>query len=247
MLSLNNETLMNNKVLDITNLSIGYSLPIVREINCSVRKGEFVVLFGANGAGKSTFIKTILQQQARFTGEIKLNNSKLSSYSSLELAKEIAIVSTTTQFDLNLTVYDLLALGRIPYLNLFGKLNENDKKCIDKYITLLDLKHLLAQAFHTLSDGQKQKVLIARALIQDTPIIILDEPTAHLDVKNRMMIFKLLNEIATQQEKAIVCATHEIDFALKYCTSVWLIDKHQNFITDDASKFNTDTVYCNLF
>lgn len=238
---------MANKLLDISNLSIGYIKPIVKNINCSLDKGEFAVLLGANGSGKSTFIKSILQYQAYLTGSIKLNDIQLNSFSNLNLAKKIAIVSTDTQFDLNLTVYDILAIGRIPYLSIFGKLKEKDLAIINKYIEALDLMLLLNQLFHQLSDGQKQKVLIARALIQDTPLIILDEPTAHLDVKNRMLIFNLLKKIAADEHKSIICATHEIDFALKNSTSVWLIDKHQNFITNKSNKFNTDMVYCNLF
>lgn len=238
---------MAKNVLEISNLSIGYSKSLVKNINCSLKEGEFVVLFGANGAGKSTFVKTILQLQAPLLGEIKLNNNKLETYSNFETSKQIAIVSTNTQFDLNLTVYDTLALGRIPYLNLLGKLRAEDSSIIKKYIRLLALSELTNQPFHELSDGQKQKVLIARALIQDTPLIILDEPTAHLDVKNRMLIFELLNNIAITEKKAIVCATHEIDIALKYSTTVWLMDKSQNFILNSSNNFTTDTVYSNLF
>ncbi len=176
-----------------------------------------------------------------------LHKKTISKFSHSEIAKEISIVSTNNNFDASLTVKDVLNLGRIPYLNFFAKLKEDDKQIVEKYIKLLELESLIGVHFNQLSDGQKQKVLIARALIQDTSIIILDEPTAHLDVKNRMLIFSLLKEIATSEHKAIICATHEIDIALKFATNVWLIDKHQNFIEDSSQKFNSDTVYCNLF
>ena len=238
---------MVENVLEISNLTIGYSKPLVKNINCFLTKGEFVVLFGANGAGKSTLVKTILQHQPSLSGNVTLNKTPLDLYSNLTLAKQIAIVSTNTQFDLSLTVYDILALGRIPYLNLLGKLKENDISIINKYIETLELTKLINQLFYSLSDGQKQKVLIARALIQNTPLIILDEPTVHLDVKNRMLIFKLLKKITKEVNKTVICATHEIDFALKNSTNVWLIDKDKNFISDSSMNVNTEKIYSKLF
>lgn len=238
---------MDSNILKIENLTIGYSNPLIDTINSSVNAGDFIVLFGANGAGKSTLFKTILQQIPALKGRLKLSEIDISNYSNLAISKKIAIVNTNKYFDLNLTVNDILALGRIPYLNIFGKLTKTDKEIISKYIKELDLQDLLNAYFYQLSDGQKQKVLIARALVQDTDLILLDEPTAHLDIKNRITIFELLQKIANKEQKAIICASHEIDIALKYASTVWIIDKHSNFLTDSTYKFNTDTVYCNLF
>lgn len=238
---------MEHNLLKIEGLSVGYTSTLIANINDVVQKGDFVVLFGANGAGKSTLIKTILQQIPSKCGELFLKGRSISEYSSATLAKNIAVVNTNKHFDLNLTVYDVLALGRIPYLNLFGKLTPKDQRIIELYIERLALNDIVSNYFYKLSDGQKQKVLIARALIQDTNLIILDEPTAHLDIKNRIMIFELLEAIALKEKKAIICVSHEVDIALKHASKVWLIDKHHNFIIDRPHKFNTDTIYCNLF
>lgn len=233
--------------MEILNLDIGYSKPLVTNINATLNQGEFIVLLGSNGAGKSTFLKTLTKKVTKLEGQIKLDNNKLSNYSNQQLSQKIAIVSTNQQFDLNLTVSDILALGRIPYLNLLGKLMSKDIAVINKHTNSLDIADLLKKYFHQLSDGQKQKVLIARALIQETPIIILDEPTAHLDIKNRFFIFELLNKIAVKEQKSIICATHEIDIALKYSTKAWLIDKNRNLLTIDPKNTNTDKVYTMLF
>lgn len=238
---------MDNSILNIENLTIGYSSSLMDNITCDAYAGDFIVLFGANGAGKSTLFKTILQQLSKIEGKLHLNQVDISNYSNQAISKKIAVVNTNKHFDLNLSVYDILALGRIPYLNIFGKLSITDKNIIEQYVEELDIQDIIHSNFYQLSDGQKQKVLVARALIQDTDLIILDEPTAHLDIKNRITIFKLLQKIATQKQKAIICASHEIDIALKYASKVWLIDKHRNFITDSSKKFNSDTVYCNLF
>lgn len=238
---------MDNSILNIENLTIGYSSSLMDNITCDAYAGDFIVLFGANGAGKSTLFKTILQQLSKIEGKLHLNQVDISNYSNQAISKKIAVVNTNKHFDLNLSVYDILALGRIPYLNIFGKLSKTDKNIIKQYVKELDIQDIIHSNFYQLSDGQKQKVLVARALIQDTDLIILDEPTAHLDIKNRITIFKLLQKIATQKQKAIICASHEIDIALKYASKVWLIDKHRNFITDSSKKFNSDTVYCNLF
>lgn len=247
MLFLNNEILMEHNTLNTLNLTVGYEKPIITNINCSLQKGDFITLFGSNGAGKSTLIKTLTRKITPINGEIKLEGKYLNNYASNELSKKIALVSTNNQFDLNLTVYDILALGRLPYLNLFGKLMEVDINFIDKYISLLNINELRSKYFHQLSDGQKQKILIARALIQNTPIIILDEPTTHLDIKNRVLIFKLLKEIAQSENKSIICATHELNTALDYCSKVWLIDKQNNFIDTLPNKLTLDKAYNLLF
>ncbi len=238
---------MDEVILQLENLTIGYNKPLLSSINTNLLRGDFNLLLGANGVGKSTLIKTILQQIKTLSGQIKIKNKNLQEYNHTDISKLISIVTTNNNFDANLTVSDVLNLGRIPYLNFFAKMKEEDILLVNKYAHLLNLEALKQKYFNQLSDGQKQKVLIARALIQDTPIIILDEPTAHLDVRNRMLIFKLLRSIAINENKAIVCATHEIDLALKQATKVWIIDKHNNFIEDRAEKFNTEIIYCNLF
>ena len=202
---------------------------------------------GANGSGKSTLLKSIVGEIPLQSGEVLLFDKQVSAYSAQEKAQTIAIVTTERNFNPYLTVWDVLVLGRIPYLNLFAQLKEEDVQIIESYVSLLGIEGWLKMKFHQLSDGQKQKVLIARAFIQDADLILLDEPTAHLDVKNRVEVFSLLQKLSKEKDKAIICATHEINIALDYSDRTWMIDKHSNFIDDKSSKFNQDIVYCNLF
>lgn len=238
---------MDKEVLKISNLDVGYNSVLVNNINCSLYKGQFVSMFGANGTGKSTFIKTILQQIPIKKGSVFIENKRLKNYTNLEISKLISIVYANNNIDLNLTAKDVLCLGRIPYLNILGRITKLDEDIINKYIELLNISDLLEKYFHQLSDGQKQKILLARALIQDTPLIILDEPTSHLDIKNRIEIFKLLKNISKKENKSIVCVTHEIDIAIKYSDIIWYIDKGKKFNSKLNSNVNLQQIYDVLF
>ncbi len=202
---------------------------------------------GANGAGKSTLLKSIMGELPLQSGEVLLFDKKISQFSAQEKAQVVAIVTTERNFNPYLTVWDVLSIGRMPYLNFFAELRQEDIQIIESYVSLLGIGDWLQNKFNQLSDGQKQKVLIARAFIQDSDLIVLDEPTAHLDVKNRVEVFSLLQKLSKDKNKAIICATHEINIALDYSDRTWLIDKHANFIDDSSSKFNQEIVYCNLF
>lgn len=240
--------MINNTVLHIDSICAGYNgIALLQEVSSDVQRGEFIVLMGANGSGKSTLLKTIIGELPLLSGEVLLLGKKISAYSAQEKAQTISIVTTERNFNPYLTVEDVLALGRIPYLNLFAQLQEGDNRIIEDYVSLLGIENWLQKKFNQLSDGQKQKVLIARAFIQDADLILLDEPTAHLDVKNRVEVFSLLQKLSKEKNKAIICATHEINIALDYSDRTWMIDKHSNFIDDLTSKFNQDIVYCNLF
>lgn len=238
---------MDSSVLHIKHLSIGYGKPIVTNINASLEKSDFCVLLGANGKGKSTLINTIRKTLNSIQGEISLGDRNINLFSDRELSRKTSIVSTEKHFSAELTVSDIIAFGRIPYLGMFSRLSETDNAIINKYVGQLDLGGLIDNKFNQLSDGQKQRVMICRALVQDTPIILLDEPTAHLDIENRIKIFSLLKSIAKEENKTILCSTHEVETGLEHANRVWLIDKNGDFISGDTADLDKSTILDKLF
>nr|WP_103864863.1 ABC transporter ATP-binding protein [Aquimarina sp. I32.4] len=217
---MNSETI--NIVLKTENLSIGYRTHkklnvIATDINLKLREGELVGLVGANGIGKSTLLRTLSKVQPQLHGKILLSDRELKSYKSTELASQLSIVLTEQIASKNLTVQELVALGRQPYTNWVGKMAEEDLKKTQKAIEVTHITDLITKRCFELSDGQLQKVLIARAIAQDTPFIILDEPTTHLDIYHKAYILKLLKRLAFETKKTILFSTHEIDFAIQLC------------------------------
>lgn len=203
------------KILHSENLSIGYSSPIASDIDISVCSGKLVSLIGANGIGKSTLLRTITGLQNPISGTILLDGEPLQKMSASEIAKKISVVLTEKLPPSNLTVYELVASGRHPYTNWIGSLAPQDKKCIDDAIQITGIESLVNKKSHQLSDGQLQTVMIARALAQDTPIIVLDEPSTHLDIVHKAKLFRLLKKLAHEQQKAILFSTHDIELALE--------------------------------
>src|SRR5690606_32299993 len=186
-----------NPILKISNLKIGYKTSkteniVAENISFSLEKGKLVALVGANGIGKSTLLKTILGFEKPFVGSILLNNKNTSEIPQKELAQYVSVVLTEKLPPSNLSVYELIALGRQPYTNWMGELSDFDKEKVEQAITLTQLQKLVSKKHFELSDGQLQKVMIARALAQDTEIMILDEPTTHLDLLHKVSDFKLL-------------------------------------------------------
>lgn len=239
---------MNDKKLQINNLSIGYAQkPLVSNIETSLSEGKFCVLFGANGAGKSTLIKSLRGVLKPINGEVFLANNKVDIYSQLELARKIAVVTTDKKIAPGLRVWDVISFGRIPYQGAFSSFSKVDKEIIEKYISRLNIKDLVGNLFEELSDGQKQRVMFCRALVQDTDLILLDEPTAHLDVENRIKTFQLLREITNEEKKIVICSTHEIETGLSFADDVWIINKQQEFITQPSADTTKEIVYNQLF
>lgn len=237
-----------DKQLQLKNITIGYpDTALVKGISTSLKKGNVCMLFGANGTGKTTLLKTIRNLIAPLNGSILLADKALSNISHHELAKLISVVSTDRNIAPGLRVADIISFGRIPYLNMFGNLSKEDKTIINKYVSRLQLSDLLDKPFSELSDGQQQRVLLCRALVQDTELILLDEPTTFLDVENRIRIFQLLQQIAKEENKMVLCSTHEIDLALEYTDDIWVIDKHQNFISGPIDSFSKEMILCHLF
>jgi len=244
----------NLNILNINNLSVGYktgkqNAVLIDDITTSVNRGELIALIGRNGTGKSTLLKTIVGLNKKISGQIIFNNTDIEDFTVSKLAKIISFVSTAKVFVPNAKVRDIIALGRGVYLNWYGKLNNNDKNIINQAVNLVGIEHLQNKNFSQISDGERQRVMIARAIAQDTDIIVLDEPTAFLDLPNRFMVFSILKNLAHEKNKTIIFSTHDLENILDNVNKIWLLDSQkmiisnkQNFIDNNLfDSFLSDT------
>ena len=213
------EMILNTKKLDI-----GYDKThIAKNLMLQLYAGEMVCLIGPNGCGKSTLIRTLVGLQDALGGYVEIKNKKLSQISLAKKSKLISWVLTDNMPTGSLKVSEIVEMGRFPYTNLFGKLSEKDKEIIDSAINSVHLSHKKDYRYSSLSDGEKQRTMIAKALAQDTPIIFLDEPTSHLDLPNTIEIMQLLRELARKTKKAILLSTHELELTLQVADKIWMM------------------------
>lgn len=211
-------------ILNTRKLDIGYgSTCIAKNLMLSLYAGEMVCLIGPNGCGKSTLIRTLVGLQDPLGGKIEIKEKRLNKISLAEKSKLISWVLTDTMPTGSLKVHEIVEMGRFPYTNWFGKLSEKDKKIIDDSINAVHLSHKKDYRYNSLSDGEKQRTMIAKALTQDTPIIFLDEPTSHLDLPNTIEIMQLLRELAQKTKKAILLSTHELELTLQVADKIWMM------------------------
>ncbi|WP_363331574.1 ABC transporter ATP-binding protein [Flavobacterium sp. BFFFF1] len=211
--------MMEQQSLIVTeDLCIGYTnkkqpVAIASAVNITLNKGTLTALVGANGIGKSTLLRTLTGIQQPLSGNITLSGRPLTQFEPLALAKQISVVLTEKLPPGNLTIYEIIALGRQPYTNWLGKMSPEDLDKVNEAITLTGVQELLSKKHYEASDGQLQNAMIARALAQDTPIIILDEPTTHLDLPHKLKLFALLKKLAADKGKCVLFSTHDIDLA----------------------------------
>ena len=198
---------------------------ITRNICASLYSGELTCLLGPNGAGKSTLLKTLTAFLPPLKGEIFIKQKPLSEYSDAELSKVIGVVLTDKLSINNMTVEELVGMGRSPYTGFWGHMTREDRKIVSDAIDLVGIGELKFRTIQTLSDGERQKVMIAKALAQETPIIFLDEPTAFLDYPSKVEIMQLLRRLAEEQAKTVFLSTHDLELALQIADKLWLIDK----------------------
>lgn len=242
---------MDNVILSIASLNIGYTARattnlIAKDINLNLQQGKLIALIGANGIGKSTLLRTITGLQQPLSGSVLLDGNTIDSYSPLELAKKLSIVLTEKLPPSNLSVFELVALGRQPYTNWIGKLTEEDRVKINEAISLTQIAPLLEKKHYEISDGQLQKVLIARALSQDTPLIILDEPTTHLDLLHKVTLFRLLKQLTLQTNKCILFSTHDIDLAIQLSDEM-IVMTTENTVQGKPEQLIADGTFDKLF
>jgi iron complex transport system ATP-binding protein len=229
--------------IEIKGLTIGYkrsgkTLPICSDIYLNLHSGQFIGVAGINGAGKSTFLRTIAGLQPSLSGEISVNGSSIDNLSLAMLASKVSIVLTEKIGGFNLTAYDAVAAGQMPYTNSFHRLMPQHISIIRKAIISMRLSGHEHKQLHELSDGLFQKTMIAKALAQQTPIMLLDEPSAFLDYASRHELFILLKKLCEEENKCILVSAHDLDLVLKYCGSVILFsdNKAEHISVDDALK-----------
>ena len=215
-------------MLTTHHLFIGYSKKgktntVQSELNLELREGELVCLIGPNGSGKSTLLRTLAGLQKPLSGKTSIDDQNIAKISHQEKALMISFVLTDRVDIDNATVHNIVSYGRHPHSNWWGNISANDEALVREAIEMVHLEHKTDHLLNELSDGERQRVMIAKALAQDTPIIMLDEPTAHLDLPNRVEIMLLLHKLAHKTGKAILLSTHELDLALQAADRIWLM------------------------
>ncbi len=218
------------EILNISNLTTGYQNAnnrtlISKDINLAINSSSFIALLGPNGCGKSTLLHTIAGLQKPISGSISIQNKQLHTLKGKEKARQLSLVLTDKITSAYLIVEDIVSMGRYPHIGSMGILSEKDKAVVEQSINKCALSDYKQRRYSELSDGEKQRVMLARALAQDTPLMMLDEPTAHLDLPNRVILMKMLRNLSKEMNKAILLSTHELDLALQWCDAIWLMNK----------------------
>lgn len=215
-------------IFETKNLSAGYrkgkkETVVLKGLNLKLECGSLVSLLGANGIGKSTLLRTVSGIQPSLEGEVIIDGKNINSYSPKQLSKLISIVSTDRTQAGGLTVSELASLGRQPHTGFLGRLDEDDKKIVDEALEAVGIAHKRNSFVAELSDGERQKAMIAKALAQEAPIILLDEPTAFLDVSNRISTLQLLHDLARKEQRAILLSSHDVSQSLALSDRLWLL------------------------
>lgn len=219
---------MKEPAIKIESLTIGYEdkgtfSEVAHQINASVYAGELTSLIGPNGVGKSTLLRTLSRLQPIYEGDITFYGENLQEIKKERLATLLSVVLTERPSIYNISVKEMVAMGRNPYTNYWGSLSQKDEKVIDEALEMVGIMALGARKFETLSDGEKQKVMIAKALAQQTPIILLDEPTSFLDYPSKIELMQLLYQLTQERQKTILFSTHDLDLAMQVCDKMALM------------------------
>jgi iron complex transport system ATP-binding protein len=219
----------NEAHIKLHNLSVGYETgrnkrTVIPNINLEASRGSLIALVGANGSGKSTLLRTLAGLQQQIDGKITIGSKELLNYNRHELAEKLSFVGTHYDMHAMMRVHQVVSYGRYPYTNILGQLQQKDKLIITKAMHDTGIFHLRDAFISEISDGEKQRVLIARSLAQDTDIILLDEPTAFLDVKNKFEILHLLGKLAHEKRKIILFSSHDLQIVLGTVDLLWFID-----------------------
>lgn len=216
----------------LQSLSIGYTTKndvrtVASGINASLQRAELTCLLGANGVGKSTLLRTLSAFQPKLGGEIRIEGREIEQYTDKELSRLIGVVLTEKPDIKNMSAEELVALGRSPYTGFWGTLKAEDSRIVSESMELVGIGPLRHRMVDTLSDGERQKVMIAKALAQQTPVVYLDEPTAFLDFPSKVEVMLLLRRISREAGKTIFLSTHDLELALQTADTLWLMDRER--------------------
>lgn len=236
------------EILKATDLIIGYKgKAILPPINVTLEEGSLVALIGPNGSGKSTLFKTLIGNLKPIGGAVGLYNKDISSYSPKDKASMIGIVLTERPDDMFLKVFDVVATGRCPYTDFFGKIKKEDLNIVKESLEIVGIINLIDRYFNTLSDGEKQKVMIAKTLAQNTPIIFMDEPTAFIDYPSKIDLLLLMKRLAIEQKKTIVFSSHDLELLLRFTDDIWMISKGKDFLNCKSNDIRNSSIIKEYF
>lgn len=217
---------LNKKIVETENLCFAYnSWDILKNINLSVSKGEIVGIIGPNGAGKSTLIKLLAGLYEAGDGSIRIQQKNIRNYGRKELARQIGYVPQSIDLFHSFSVREIIAMGRFPHLAGFRKEDANAAMVIERAIQQMDLEQLQHRSLRDISGGEQQRAIIASAIAQEAPLFLLDEPTSALDLEHQQKIYRLLKDLAENQERTIVIVTHDINLAAQFCSRLIMLDK----------------------
>ena len=223
---------MENEGVQLRQLSIGYEGKkhvklVAKDIDATIRQGELTCLLGANGVGKSTLLRTLSAFQPKLGGSIIIGGREIGDYTDKQLSRLIGVVLTEKPDVKNMSVSELVSLGRSPYTGFWGTYSNEDMQIVDEALRQVGISQLSSRMVDTLSDGERQKVMIAKALAQQTPVIYLDEPTAFLDFPSKVEMMLLLRRISQESQKTIFLSTHDLELALQIADCIWLMDRER--------------------
>ena len=240
---------MNQRpAIEVHNLSIGYpDREVARGISFSIGRGEVVALLGRNGCGKSTLLQTVTGTLPSLGGRVLINGRELNEISRRQMAREVSVVVTDNARDSYLSVLETVELGRHPYTGFLGSMSAADHRIVDEAIASVGCRHLSGRNVGTLSDGERQKVSIARALAQDTPVMLLDEPFSFIDVAARLELLALLKEIARKGSRSIIFSTHDVAQAFRYADRLLCFTTDGRVVCGSASEMVAGNIPEHLF
>lgn len=232
-------------MIEIRRLTTGYKAKhaaavVSKGLSASLRTDELTCVLGPNGAGKSTLLRTLCAFQPALSGEVLLMGRDVNSYTKGELSKLVSVVLTDNSGIRNMTAWDVVSMGRSPYTGFWGRLSAADRAIVSESFRLVGIEWLQEKKLQHLSDGECQKVMIAKALAQQTPIIILDEPTAYLDYPSKIQMMLLLQRLAKSLHKTIFLSTHDLEHALQIADQLWLLDREHGLTTGSPESLSRD-------
>ena len=234
-------------MLRVENLEFYYGeKKVIDKINFNLERGEILGILGPNGSGKTTIIKLVGGILKKNGGKIKIFEKEIEKYSRKELAKKISIVPSELEPGFDFTVYDIVSMGRYPYLGLFDTLNEKDLHIIDEAMNIMGIKHLANKSVREISGGEKQRMLIARALAQDPEILLMDEPTSNLDIKYQVEILELIEGIR-KRNRGLIITLHDVNMAIRYCTKVALLSNGKIYMMGNPDEVINENSILNVY
>jgi iron complex transport system ATP-binding protein len=219
------QSLIHNPSISLRNVAVGYGKKVVMSgITADIYQGELTCIIGDNGVGKSTLLRTLAGFQPCLQGEISFFGHSIDTFSRHRLARMIGVVLTERPDVENLTVEEIVSLGRTPYTGFWGLLSKEDHKVVHEALHTVGIDGMAGRMIHTLSDGERQKVMIAKALAQQTQIIFLDEPTAFLDFTSKVETLRLLGTLSRDMGKTVLLSTHDVEIVLQIADRLWIIE-----------------------